>query len=210
MIWLFFLLWGLVILLGLWRLGAFTKATLQFLGAALLLAAAGYAWQGRPGLPASPAEARIRGPGPESAFAALRGEFFPRFDTASRWLIIADSYERRGDARNAVGVIRSALRQYPDNIALWIGLGNALVIHGDGMMSPAAELAYRRAAAIAPGHPAPSFFYGLSLIQGGQMEAGETVWRDLLARAPANAKWRPIVADRLAIIDRIRATAPSP
>jgi cytochrome c-type biogenesis protein CcmH len=210
MIWLFFLLWALVILLGLWRLGAFTKATLQFLGAALLLAAAGYAWQGRPGLPARPAEARIRGSGPESAFAALRGQFFPRFDTASRWLIIADSYERRGETRNAVGVIRSALRRYPNNIALWIGLGNALVIHGDGMMSPAAELAYRRAAAIAPGHPAPPFFYGLSLIQSGQMEAGETVWRDLLARAPANAKWRPIVADRLAIIDRIRAAAPSP
>jgi cytochrome c-type biogenesis protein CcmH/NrfG len=205
MIWFYFLLWALVILLGLWRVGAFTKGTLQFLGTALLVAAAGYAWQGRPMLAGSPAKGAESRTYPDSAFAALRGEFFDRFDSASHWLIIADSYQRRGDTRDAAGVIRSALRGHPDSVPLWIGLGNALVLHADGMMTPAAELAYRRAAALAPAHPAARFFYGLSLIQSGQVDAGEKVWRDLLASAPADAKWRPIVADRLAILEKLRA-----
>jgi cytochrome c-type biogenesis protein CcmH len=210
MIWLLLLLLGLAVLLALWRSGAFTRATLQFLGAALMIAAAGYAWQGRPGLAGRPAEATARPELPQTAFATLRPKFFPRFDTASRWLIIADSYQRRGETADAVGVIRSAIRQYPNNLALWTGLGNALVLHGGGTMSPAAELAYRRAAAIAPNHPAPSFFYGLGLIQSGQVEAGEAAWRDLLAKAPVDASWRPVVADRLALIDRLRTAQQPP
>ena len=71
-------------------------------------------------------------------------------------------------------------------------------------MNPAAELAYRRAGALAPDHPAPAFFYGLSLIQSGRIEEGEQVWRRILADAPADASWRPVIADRLAVIDQLR------
>src|SRR3546814_13836269 len=89
------------------------------------------------------------------------------FDVAAHWLTIADSYHRRGDTLNAAGVIGSALREHPNNADLWVGLGNALVLHADGMMTPAAELAFQHAAAIAPDHPGPKFFYGLVLAQAG-------------------------------------------
>jgi cytochrome c-type biogenesis protein CcmH/NrfG len=46
------------------------------------------------------------------------------------------------------------------------GLGNALVLHADGMMTPAAELAFQRAAKLAPDHPGPKFFYGLAWRKG--------------------------------------------
>lgn len=205
MIWLYLLLWALIVLVGMWRLGAFSKATLQLLGAALLIAVAGYAWQGRPGLAGAPAAETAREDRPETAFAALRGSFLPQFDSSARWLIIADSYQNRGRTADAAGIIRSGLRADPDDLALWTGLGNALVLHGGGVMTPAAELAYRRASAIAPGHPAPLFFYGMNLIEGGQVDAGEAVWRDLLAAAPANASWRPLIAQRLAMVDQMRA-----
>lgn len=208
--WLSLLLLALAVMLAMWWTGAFTKATLQFLGAALLVAGAGYAWQGRPGLMSQPAEARPRERLPETAFSVLRPEFFPRFDYASRWLILSDSYQRRGDTKSGVEAIRSGLRQSPNNLALWTGLGNALVIHGGGTMNPAAELAYRRASALAPAHPAPRFFYGLSLIQAGDAEGGERVWRALLADAPADASWRPVIADRLAIFDQLRAAGQLP
>ena len=35
------------------------------------------------------------------------------------------------------------------------------------MMTPAAQLAFQRAEQLAPDHPAPRFFYGLALAQGG-------------------------------------------
>ncbi len=204
MMWLLFLAIALILGLLLWRSGMFDKPSLQLLAAALMVAAAGYIWQGRPDLPGQPAETAERPKGPETAFAALRPEFFERFDSASRWLIIADSYQRRGNSADAVGIIRSGLRAHPNNIALWIGLGEALTAHGNGL-NPAAELAYRRAAAIAPDHPAPPFFYGLNLIRSGKVEEGEAVWREILAKAPANAKWRPAIADRLEIIEQLKA-----
>ena len=202
--WVVFLILAAALLALLWRFAGFRGALLQITTAAVLLAMAGYAWQGRPALEASPAAARGRQKLPETAFAALRGEFFERFTSSSRWLIIADSYQRRGNTGAAVGIIRAGLRESPRDAARWTGLGNALVLHGGGVMNPAAELAYRRAGALAPDHPAPPFFYGLSLIQSGQIVEGEAVWRRILADAPADASWRPVIADRLALIDQLR------
>ena len=64
--------------------------------------------------------------------------------------------------------------------------GYALVVHGGNMMSPAAQLAFQRAAAIAPDHPGPRFFYGLALAQGGNYDEAERVWRELLPTIPAD------------------------
>src|SRR3546814_7478559 len=85
---------------------------------------------------------------------------------------------------NAAGVIGSALREHPNNADLWVGLGNALVLHADGMMTPADELAFQHAAAIAPDHPGPTFFYGLALAQGGEFYETEATWHNILATAP--------------------------
>lgn len=203
--WLIILSLAVAIAAALWRFADFRGPALQFLAAALLLAMAGYAWQGQPGLPGSPVAAQVRPERPETAFASLRDVFFPRFTSASRWLIIADSYQRRGNSEDAVGVIRAGLRSSPDNFVLWIGLGNALVQHGGGAMSPAADHAYRRAETIVPGHPATRFFYGMNLIQSGRIDEAEAIWRELLATAPPGGAWRPMVEQRLAILERIRA-----
>lgn len=194
----------------LWRFAGFRGATMQLFAAAMLLALAGYAWQGRPALGGQPKEQAERQELPETPFAALRGEFLERFDYASRWLIIADGYQRRGKTGDAVAIIESGLKAQPDNSTLWTGLGNALVLHGGGTMNPAAELAYRRAMTLAPQNPAPRFFYGFSLLQSGQVEEGEQAWRELLADAPPDASWRPVVADRLAVIDQLKAMQQQP
>ena len=86
-----------------------------------------------------------------------------------------------------------------------MGLGNALVIHADGLMTPAAELAFQRAAAIAPDHPGPKFFYGLALAQGGKFDEAEAIWRDILATAPPGVSWRPMIEERLTMLERARA-----
>ncbi|HWH21903.1 MAG TPA: cytochrome C biogenesis protein [Allosphingosinicella sp.] len=190
---------------ALWRFGGLRGPLLQLLAAAVLIAMAGYAWQGRPGLPGSPKRMEERAEQPDTPFATLRSHFLERFDRASSWLIMADSYQRRGDTQGAVGIIRAGLKSSPNNMSLWTGLGHALVQHGGGTMNPAAELAYKRALALGQGHPGPAFFYGLGLIQSGRIEEGEQVWRRLLAAAPEGAGWRPVVEERLAVIDQLRA-----
>lgn len=207
--WVLIVLMALALLLALWRFAGFDRVLLQLLGSALLIAMAGYALQGRPGLEGKPAPPPSRQKLPDSAFAGARREMLGQFDTASRWLIIADSYHRSGNTQNAVGILRAGIRAHPKDPDLWLGLGNALIIHAGGMMSPAAELAFQRAARLGPDQPGPRFFYGLALAQGGRFEEAERIWRALLAGAPADAEWRPMVESRLARLVETRQAAPA-
>lgn len=205
--WVILLILAASVLVALWRFAKFDATALQLVAAALCLAMAGYAWQGRPGLPGRPLAAPERQSLPESEFAQSRGEMLGQVDRASRWLTIADHYQRSGDTRSAVGVIRSGIRGNPSDPDLWVGLGNALVLHADGLMTPAAELAFQRAAKLAPDHPGPKFFYGLALAQGGKLDEAEAIWRNLLANAPADADWRPMIEERLSMLAQARAGA---
>lgn len=177
---------------------------LQLAGAALLFGAAGYAILGRPGLPSSPRSAQQR----EASvpLTNLRHAFFGRFGPTEHWLVISESYARRGQSREAAGVMESAVREHPGDPVLWIGLGNALVDHSR-MLTPASDLAFRRAIELAPDHPAPRFFYGLALARSGDVENALALWREILAEAPADASWRPVVEDAVAAISGPRQRA---
>ena len=170
---------------------------LQACAAALLLGAAGYALQGRPGLPGAPADTEL-----EHQFVPLaqaRHAFFGNFSADESWLTMSEALERDGNTEDAVGILQNAVRRYPRSPELWIGLGNALVDHARGI-TPPAELAYKRAAALAPGHPAAPFFYGLALARSGDTQGALILWRKILARAPADASWRPLVAGGIAAL----------
>lgn len=196
---------ALAVLLGLWRLAGFGRADLQLAAAAMLIGLAGYAWQGRPGQAGEPKQPVARRSLPDTPFASTRHQILGRFDDADRWLTIADGYHRSGRTQDAVGVIRSAIRAHPRDSDLWIGLGNALVVHGEGLMSPAAEYAFRRASALAPNAPGPPFYYALALAQAGRLEEAERIWLRLLATAPPDASWRPLVQNGLAMAQGVRA-----
>jgi cytochrome c-type biogenesis protein CcmH len=206
------LMLGLALATGaaLWRFLAVDKAALQLLAAALLLAIAGYAWHGRPELAGRPKPPPARQQLAESEFAATREDMLGRFDRAWYWLNLAEGYQRRGDTRSAAQVIQSGLRGARNDPDLWVGLGNALVVHADGMMSPAAQLAFQRAAQLAPEHPGPRFFYGLALAQGGQYDEAERIWRRLIAEAPADAQYRRTIEERLQALQQARATGQIP
>jgi cytochrome c-type biogenesis protein CcmH len=203
--WLILAALALAAFAAVWRFGRLDGAGMQLLAAALLLAFAGYAWQGRPGLAGSPKRPAETQELPDSAFAQMRQGMLGRFDTADRWLTIAEGFQRRGDTRGGAGLIRSALREHPDNAILWIGYGNALVVHAGGMMTPAAQLAFERSAQLAPEHPAPRFFFGMALAQSGRLDEAGRVWRELLASAPPDAQWRAGVEAQLQQLEQARA-----
>lgn len=183
---------------------------LQFLAAALLLALAGYSWQGRPGLAGAPKRPAGQQALPDSDFANVREDLLGRFDRAWTWMNIADSYQRRGDSEGAARVLQQAVRRNPRSADLWVAYGYALVVHGGGMMSPAAQLAFSRAASLAPAHPGPRFFYGLALAQGGNYDEAERVWRETLASVPPGSQYRAAIEERLQAIAQARATGRIP
>jgi len=175
---------------------------LTLAAAGSMLGAAGYAVQGRPGLSGSPG--RGQASSPHVPLAQARHILMGQFTKAERWLILADSYAARGKTQDAVGLIQSGLRAQPDDFTLWIGLGNALVDHA-GMLTPAAELAFSRARRLAPWSPAPPFFHGLALLRSGQRDAALAEWKGVLAAASADAEWRPLVEDGVAMLERRQA-----
>ena len=81
----------------------------------------------------------------------------------------------------------------------WVGLGNALFDHSR-TLSPAARYAYARAAQLAPGYPAPPFFLGLAEARSGNPGEAVRLWREILANAPADASWRPMVEDGVLLV----------
>ena len=187
------LLLGLAI--GAFRLLGLRQAMLHFAAAALLLGGAGYAAQGRPDLAGAPRAApKVAATLP---LTEIRHAFFGNFTASEHWLLMSEAVARRGNTADAVGVLRAAVREHPYEPQLWVGLGNALVDHARGL-TPASEFAYRRAAELSPGYPAAPFFFGLALLRSGDRAAALAVWQDVLAQAPADASWRPLVANAIA------------
>ena len=170
--------------------------------AALLFGASGYALQGRPGLAGAPAGQSARRA--IVPLTQLRHAFFGNFSPEESWLGLSEGLARAGNSEDAVGILENATHRYPGSVQLWIGLGNALVDHAQGL-TPPAELAYRRASELAPGHPAPGFFYGLALARSGERQAAVAVWRQVLATAPADASWRPLIEAGVNTLDPPRS-----
>ena len=187
--------------LGAFRLLGLRGAMLQLAAAALLIGAAGYALQGRPGLAGSAREATaVRQAVP---LGNARRAFFGELGGSNHWLMMSDSMAARGNTADAAGILRSAVREHPGDPVLWIGLGNALVDHV-GVLTPAAQLAYERAVQLSPGHPAAPFFFGLALARSGDRDGAVKLWRSILAEAPADAGWRPLVEDAVAALSEPR------
>ena len=184
--------------LAAFRLLGLRGPMLQLGAAALLAGAAGYALRGRPGLDGSP---RAAAASPEVLpLTAARNAFFGEFSRTGHWLLMADSMARKGRTADAAGLMRSAVREHPNDPVLWVGLGNALVDHAR-VITPAAQLAYERAMELAPGHPAAPFFFGVALARSGDRAGAVAMWRQVLANAPADASWRPLVEDAIAALD---------
>jgi cytochrome c-type biogenesis protein CcmH len=210
MVWLLVLLIAALAGVILWRVAKLDSSALQMVAAGLCLAVAGYAWQGQPTLAGKPAEGTVENEqtrvGGET-FTVLRHQILGRFDNADAWLTMADALLAQGNSQDAVEIMRSSVRQHPRDPDLWIGLGNALFLHGNATMTPAAELAFQRAQQLEPANPAPLFFEGLALAEGRQLPEAEAAWRETLERLPANVSWRPLVEDRLRLVMQLRAMA---
>lgn len=174
----------------------------EALGSALLLGIAGFALQAHPDQPGAPKpQAAIAAKGGAELVAARKALAADPLAPPASWITIADAFARNGQYSDAAGVLLGAVQKDPGNADAWLAMGNALIAHADGQVTPAALQAYSRAAKADPAHPGPSFFLGLALAQNGRLEEGRGLWAELLARSPAEAPWRKDLEERLRRLD---------
>lgn len=177
----------------------------SMIGAALMLGAAGYAWQGRPALPAAPARAVAGQLADDPTLIDLRERMLGRFTADSAYLTAADAMARAGDHRSAVRALLGGLSRYRQSVMLWTALGTNFATHDGNQVSPPALFAFQQAERIAPAHPAPPFFLGLAYVRAGDYATARRYWARALALSPNGASYRNDIAVRLALLDRLIA-----
>jgi cytochrome c-type biogenesis protein CcmH len=203
--------WVIVLLIAAAAFGAMAfalkmpRAGWELTGAALLVGIAGYALQGMPTVPGAPKAPVENKRAADEALIKQRQQMGNGFAKGSNWMILADGLARQGQFGAAAEVLRKGTQQFPQDADLWVALGNALVGHSDGMITPAAQFAFQKAASIDPAHPGPPFFMGLALAQSGRLPDARAVWAELLERSPADAPWRADLAARIQRIDSMMA-----
>ncbi len=190
-----------------WR-GRIPRAGYELTGAALLIGLSGYALQGAPSYEGAPKDPVENAETADRALVEARQSMGDKFSSGAAWLTLADGMTSQGQYGSAATVLRKAVRQYPNDPDLWVALGNALIGHSDGMISPAAQFALQKAANIAPDHPGPPFFMGLSLAQSGRLDEARALWAELLERTPADAPWRADLESRIARVNAMIASQP--
>ena len=200
-----------VAFLALLLLGRIPRSAREISAAALLLGLAGYAWQGHPGLAGVPRASRETAADKfDEKLAEQRRGLAERYGPAGQWLMMSDGLGRQGKTKEAANILLSGLRATPNDANLWLGMGNALVAHADGVMSPGADFAYRRAMALDAEGPAPRYFYGLALARSGQLQSARDLWAPLAASAPPGSAVKAELDANIARIDAMLAQGGSP
>ncbi|WP_084454874.1 tetratricopeptide repeat protein [Novosphingobium rosa] len=205
MTWLAIAVLALVVLLVL-TLGFRTpRRGWEAIASALVLGLAGYALQGHPGQAGQPRDEAQK----PNIFAATlvdeRRKVVGNDMQPTSWEMVGDALMRHGDYAGAATMLNGAVEKDPKNSDAWLEMASALVGHAEGSLSPAALYAFRKASAADPKAPGPPMFLGLALAGSGQFEEARALWAGLLARAPADAPWRPDLAMRLQRLDQIIA-----
>lgn len=199
--WLILIAMAAAVFAALWALGL-PRNLWSFAGAALMLGAAGYALQARPGLPGAPVEAAKRAQQDDPMLRDLRSALFGRFTSNDNYFFGADALARSGDPERAAKFMLAGVRTSPNDASLWTWLGVTLAEADGRTVSPASAVAFRRAMALAPQHPGPRFFYGLAQVRAGNFAAARPQWAAALKLTPSDASYRKDIAMRLVLLDR--------
>lgn len=185
----------------LWLTG-FPRKLWTVAATALTLGAAGYAWQGNPGLAGHPVSTVQKAGEIDPDIVAIRDGMFGRFNFTWASFARADAMTRAGAPDTAVRAMILTVRQAPGDAGAWAWLGIKLAENDGNQVSPASKFAFDRAERLAPQHPGPPFFHGLALIREGKFAEARPFWARAVERTSAAASYRGQLVGRLFLLDR--------
>lgn len=168
----------------------------QPLWAAVVLALLGaggglYAVAGHPTAEGTRPAPRPAPPHAAEAFNEARAELLQNPADVPAWLRMSMSLSSSGETQKAAEALSVALAAMPDNPDLWVGYGETLMTHADGVVTPAARMAFDRASQLSPDHPAPKFYLALSWLQSGNPKEALAVLEKLAQASKPDAPWMP-------------------
>jgi cytochrome c-type biogenesis protein CcmH len=109
------------------------------------------------------------------------------------WNVLAPVLARLGRLDDAVRAYRNSITYSGDSSERRADLGEALATAAGGVVTAEAKAEFVRAVALNPDEVKASYFLGLAAEQDGRGSEAASIWRAMLAKAPPEAPWRPLV-----------------
>jgi len=109
------------------------------------------------------------------------------------WSVLAPVLARLGRFDDATRAFRNSITYNGESAEGRADLGEALVGAAGGIVTAEAKTEFERAIALNEDEVKASYFLGLAAEQDGRSAEAASIWRAMLAKAPANAPWRPLV-----------------
>ncbi|MFO1109152.1 MAG: c-type cytochrome biogenesis protein CcmI [Bradyrhizobium sp.] len=122
------------------------------------------------------------------------------------WSVLAPVLARLGRYDDSVRAWRNAIAYAGDGAERRADLGEALVGAAGGVVTGEAKAEFERAVAMNADEVKASYFLGLAAEQDGRAGDATSIWKAMLAKAPSDAPWRPLVE---AAISRVGGVAPA-
>ena len=157
---------------------------------------------GSPRLGDFPLAQRSRAPGanqPLDNLVAQVEQHLEKNPTDGRgWSVLAPVLARLGRYDEAVRAYHNSITYAGDSAARRADLGEAITGAAGGVVTAEAKAEFERAVALDADEVKASYFLGLAAEQDGRGAEAASIWRAMLAKAPPDAPWRPLVQSALA------------
>jgi len=114
------------------------------------------------------------------------------------WNVLAPVLARLGRYDEAAKAYRNSITYNGDSAELRADLGEAIAGAAGGVVTAEAKTEFERAIALSADDAKANYFLGLAAEQDGRSSDAASIWRAMLAKAPPDAPWRPLVQDALA------------
>jgi cytochrome c-type biogenesis protein CcmH len=156
-----------------------------------------YLWLGSPQLGDFPLAGRTRvaeaGQPLENLLAQVEAHLEKNPTDGRGWNVLAPVLARLGRYDEAVRAFRNSITYNGDSAERRSDLGEALLGAAGGVVTSEAKAEFERAVALSADDPKANYFLGLAAEQDGRNADAAAIWRGMLAKAPADAPWRPAV-----------------
>ncbi|MFZ5690693.1 MAG: c-type cytochrome biogenesis protein CcmI [Pseudomonadota bacterium] len=186
----------------LWRRRAAALIALILLPA---LAGTLYIRLGSPQLPGAPLAGRMDAPlqnrSIDSLVAQVEAHLEKNPDDGQGWQVVAPVYMRMGRFNDAVRARAQVIRLLGSTAEREADLGEAQVAAANGVVTADAKATFERALRADAGNVKAQYFSGLAAEQDGKPQEAARIWRAMLAAAPANAPFRPLIRQSLARVE---------
>jgi cytochrome c-type biogenesis protein CcmH len=190
------------------RIVALASATV----AVPLIAGPLYVLLGSPDLPGEPIASRSTEDNLANSIAAqiarVEAHLEAQPDDGRGWEVMAPVYMKLGRYDDAAKARRNALKLLGATAEREIDLGEALAMAAGGRVTADSKAAFERAAAIDADNAKAMFYLGVAARQEGNAAEAARIWRNLIAKAPADAPWLPMVREQLARVENPGAAPP--